>query len=69
VSLGRTLVILGLVLVIVGGLVVLGEKLGFGRLPGDLLFRRKGLTVSFPIVSCLLLSLVLTLVLNLIGRR
>ena len=40
-----------------------------GRLPGDLFIRRENFTFSFPIVTCLILSLLLTLLLNLFFRR
>jgi hypothetical protein len=40
----------------------------FGRLPGDIVIRRPGFTVAFPIVTCLLISLLLTLLLSLFRR-
>lgn len=67
--LGRTLIILGIVLLALGVLIVLAGRLNLpflGRLPGDLLWRRDGVTVYFPLVSCLLASLVLTVLLNLV---
>ena len=68
---GRTLIILGLALVAVGLLVMLGEKLPIrlGRLPGDIAIRGKHGAFYFPIVTCLLLSALVTLVLWLAGRR
>ena len=48
---------------------MLGERFGLGRLPGDLVWRRKNTTVYFPIVTSLVLSVVLTLLLNLLFRR
>ena len=68
---GRTLVILGLILVAVGLLFLFGVKLPFrlGRLPGDLAIRGKHGVFYFPIVTCLLLSGLLTLVMWLAGRR
>lgn len=68
-SIGRTLLFIGLGLAALGALVMLGEKLGLGRLPGDIVIRRKGFTFAFPIVSSLLVSLLLTIVLNLINRK
>ena len=68
---GRTLIILGLVLVAVGVLVTLGDKLPIklGRLPGDVVVRGKNGVFYFPIVTCIILSAVLSLVMWLIGRR
>jgi hypothetical protein len=67
---GRTLVIAGLVLVVVGLLVMLMGRLGLplGRLPGDISYRGKNVTVLAPLGTCLLLSVVLSLVMWAIGH-
>jgi hypothetical protein len=64
-DLGRILIFLGLLLV-VAGLVVLGLNrlnIPLGHLPGDLNWRGRGWSVSFPIVTCLVLSVLLSLLL------
>jgi len=66
---GRLLVGAGVVLVAVGGLVILAARSGWNGLPGDLSFRADGVRVYVPMVTCLLLSLVATVVLNLFLRR
>ena len=66
---GRYLIIAGLALAAAGGLMLLADRLGLGRLPGDLVWRRKNTTVYFPIATSLLISVVLTLLLNLLLRR
>ena len=58
-----------LVLLVLGGLFLLLGRLGLDRLPGDLVFRRGSFTVYFPIGIMILLSVVGTIVLNLILRR
>ena len=65
------LIILGLVLVAAGILVTLGDKLPIklGRLPGDVAIRGKNSVFYFPIVTCIIISAVLSLVMWLIGRR
>ena len=68
-QLGRTLLFLGALLAAAGVAFIVGEKLGLGRLPGDLVFRRKGTTVYVPIVTSLVVSVVLTVLLNLFFRR
>ena len=70
-SLGRLLVLAGLALVAAGVIVLLLERahLPLGRLPGDLIWRGKNTTIYFPIVTCLLLSLLGTLILWLLNRR
>ena len=68
-SLGRLLILFGAVLLFVGVIVLVAGKVPFlGRLPGDLVFRRHGLTVFFPMVTMVIVSLVLTLLLNLFFR-
>jgi multisubunit Na+/H+ antiporter MnhG subunit len=58
-----------LVLLVLGGLFLLLGRLGLDRLPGDLVFRRGNLTVYFPVGIMILLSVVGTIVLNLLLRR
>jgi hypothetical protein len=68
---GRTLIVMGLLLVAVGVLFTLGEKLPIkpGRLPGDITVRGKNSVFYFPIVTSLLLSVALSFLLWLFGRR
>lgn len=66
---GPVLVVVGLVVVGLGGLLWLLGGLGLGRLPGDISWRRGDVHVFVPIASCIVISVVLTLVLNLLVRR
>jgi len=68
---GRTIIALGIMLVLVGLAVELGPRLPFriGRLPGDMYIHGKNTTFYFPIVTCILVSVVLTLVMWLFNRR
>jgi len=69
-ELGRALVIFGLVVVAIGGLVLLAGKVPFlGKLPGDIVVRKGNFTLYAPLMTGIILSLVLTLVLNLWSRR
>jgi hypothetical protein len=68
-ELGRILVIIGVVLVVVGGLAVLGVRLPFGRLPGDIAIEGERGGIYIPIVTMLIISIVLTIVVNLFLRR
>ena len=67
-TIGRILLLGGVLLAVVGLLVIGAGRLGLplGRLPGDINVQRGGLTVFIPLVSCLLASLVLTVVVNLV---
>jgi hypothetical protein len=69
-NLARILVILGLVLVVVGSLVYLAAKfnLPLGRLPGDIHVQTGNVTCFFPLATMILLSILLTVGLNLIIR-
>jgi len=60
---GKLLVVLGVVLLAVGAMLALGGKLPFrlGRLPGDVVHHGRHGTVYFPIVTCVIVSIVLTL--------
>jgi len=70
-SLGRVLIALGLLVAALGVLISLGEKLPIrlGRLPGDIIIRGKHSVFYFPLVTCLLLSVILSVVLWIINRR
>jgi hypothetical protein len=69
-SLGRMLIYIGIIIVVVGGFFLLMAKLPwFGRLPGDIVYRREGLTIYVPLATMILVSLVLTLLLNLVWRK
>ena len=68
---GRLLIFAGVTLIAAGVIVLLFERahLPLGRLPGDLIWRGKYSMVYFPIVTCLILSLLGTLVVWLVNRR
>jgi multisubunit Na+/H+ antiporter MnhG subunit len=66
---GKLLIGGALVLLVLGGLFLLLGRFGLERLPGDLVFRRGNLTVYFPIGLMILLSIVGTIVLNILFRR
>jgi uncharacterized protein HemY len=66
---GKTLILFGVLLVVLGLLFSVGAKLPWlGRLPGDIYIQRQNFTFYFPLTTCLLLSLIITLVLYLFRR-
>jgi hypothetical protein len=69
-NIGRFLMIGGILLFVVGGLVFLASKFGipFGRLPGDIRIERDGFSFYFPLGSSILVSVVLTIVFNVIMK-
>ena len=62
-SIGKWLILSGVILIVLGVLWVVGAKIGLGRLPGDIVIRNERVTFYFPLVTCVLLSVLLTLVL------
>ena len=68
-NLGRFLIGAGVALVIVGLLVTWGRFLKLGALPGDFTWSGRGWVVSFPFATCIILSIILTIVLNLVAKR
>jgi len=66
---GRALLVFAVVLALVGGLLLLLSHLGVGRLPGDVVVHGKNVTLYMPIGLSILVSVVLTLVLNLLSRH
>ncbi len=69
-SLGKMLIIIGVVIVLVGAVLLLGPKIPWlGRLPGDFSYKGKNFTFYFPLGTSILISIVLTLVLWLISKR
>ncbi len=69
-SLGKILIIIGIVTVAIGGLLLLSSKIPWiGKLPGDIIIERKHFTFYFPLATSILISIILTLILWLIGRR
>jgi len=69
-GLARILITLGLLLLLAGCIVYLLGFMGisFGHLPGDFTWRRRNVSVYFPIGTCILISVVLTLILYLLSR-
>lgn len=68
-ELGRPLILIGVVLVLVGLFLAFGPRIpGLGRLPGDVVWRRGNTTVYVPIVTCIVLSLLLTLLFSIFRR-
>lgn len=63
---GKFLIVIGLVIAAIGMLMTLGVP--FGRLPGDISYRRGNFTFHFPIVTSLVVSIILTLLFTLFRR-
>jgi hypothetical protein len=68
-EIGKLLLILGIILSIMGLIFIFGSKVpGLGRLPGDIFIKKENVTFFFPIVTCILISIIVTLILSLFRR-
>ena len=69
-DLGKSLLAIGILVAVLGGILLLADRTGFplGRLPGDLSFKGKNVSVYFPLGTSILVSLVLSGLLYLISR-
>ncbi len=63
----KSLIFIGIILIIIGVLGYYLEKFNF-KLPGDILIKKDNFTFYFPIVTCILLSIILTLILNILKK-
>ena len=68
-EIGRVVLIIGVVLVVIGGLAVIGVRLPFGNLPGDIHIEGENGSIYIPLGTMLVISLILTLVFNFFLRR
>jgi hypothetical protein len=70
IPLGKILIVFGGIVVLLGIVVMLAGRanLPLGRLPGDIVYRGKNTTFYFPIITCIVLSVVLSFILWIVGR-
>jgi hypothetical protein len=69
-QIGKLVIIAGVVLVVLGAVILLAGRIPFiGQLPGDIEYRRGNTTIYFPLATMILLSILLTIILNLLLRR
>lgn len=68
-AVGRSLLIFGAILALLGALILVGSRVPFlGRLPGDIFFQRGNFSFYFPLITSIVLSLVLTVLANVVIR-
>lgn len=66
---GKMLILLGILIIAIGFLLLIGEKIPWvGRLPGDIIIRKKNFTFYFPLATSILISIILTLLFTLFRR-
>ena len=67
-EIGKTLIVIGVVLIGAGLLWLAGSRLGLGHLPGDIVIERENFRLYLPLGSCLLISVLLSAALWIVGR-
>lgn len=68
-QLGKLLILFGVLLVVVGILLIFADRIPFlGKLPGDIVYKKGNFTLYVPIVTMLVVSILLTIILNLFHR-
>lgn len=67
-EIGKTLIVIGVVLIGAGLLWLAGSHLGLGRLPGDIVIERENFRLYLPLGSCLVISVLLSAALWIVGR-
>ncbi len=69
-TLGKILIGMGILMIIIGGLFVIGGKIPFiGRLPGDIAIQKKNFSFYFPITTCIIISIIFSLIMWLFRKR
>jgi len=69
-GIGRTLIFIGVSLIIIGAVFILAQRFTWiGRLPGDISIKRENFAFYFPITTCILISVILSVILFFLGRR
>lgn len=67
--LGKVLIGIGIVTVIIGLTLFFGSKIGLGRLPGDIFIKKGSFTFYFPIITCIIISIILTIIANILFKK
>jgi len=68
--LGKLLILLGVFIILIGLFLLIGEKIPWiGRLPGDIIIRKKNFTFYFPIVTSIVISIILTLLFTFLSGK
>ena len=69
-GLAKIIIFFGIILIVFGILLIVGERLPwFGKLPGDIFIKKDNFTFSFPVVTCLIVSVILSIVLSIFFRK
>ena len=69
-EIGTYIIIFGIFLVVIGGLLVFSNKIPLlGKLPGDILIKKKNFSFYFPITTCIILSIILSIIIRIFFKK
>lgn len=69
-ELGKAIITIGIVLVIVGVIITMAGKVpGIGKLPGDIFIKKENFSFYFPLTTCILLSIIISVIMYWIGKK
>ncbi|MDE1921375.1 MAG: DUF2905 domain-containing protein [Candidatus Omnitrophica bacterium] len=69
-EIGKTIIIAGIILIVIGILVMVAGKVpGVGRLPGDIFIKKENFSFYFPLTTCILLSIIISIVMYFWGKK
>ena len=69
-ALGKLLILLGVFIILIGIFLLMGDRIRWlGRLPGDVIVKRKNFTLYFPVATSIIISIILTLVFTFLSRK
>jgi hypothetical protein len=69
-TVGKSIIMIGIVLIALGALLTLAGKIpGIGRLPGDIFIKKENFSFYFPLTTCILLSVIVSLIMYFLGKK
>jgi hypothetical protein len=67
---GKLFIFIGLLLVVIGFVFIIGNKIPYiGKLPGDIVIERRNFNFYFPVTTCIIVSIILSLIFWLLGKK
>ncbi len=68
IQIAKLFIVIGIISIIIGILFLFNIKIPFGKLPGDIIIKKENFTFSFPLVSCIIISVLLSFIMWLLSR-
>uniref|UniRef100_UPI003F4BBD8D DUF2905 domain-containing protein n=1 Tax=Brachyspira catarrhinii TaxID=2528966 RepID=UPI003F4BBD8D len=68
IQIAKLFIVIGIISIIIGILFLFNIKIPFGKLPGDIIIKKDNFTFSFPLLSCIILSVLLSFIMWLLSR-